>query len=117
MTNETSRRTGELEYDPATGRYHLYHDWESDEPLSYTVMQATLAVTGDGPCTGQPLMESVNLDALDELFVYTEKPGGSLDRLTFSHQGCLVTVQRNGRVSAYPSDDGERERDRILNGP
>lgn len=92
----------ELGYDPVRGSYHLHHDWASSSPLSQTVTYVILALSGKGPSSGPPLSDSVDPDALDQLFrgkLMDDRPN---DHLTFTHDGCTITVYRSGRVVAYP---------------
>lgn len=106
MNNDDRNGHGEAGYDPASEAYHLQHDWESDEPLSLTVMHLIGALTGNRPDTGEPLATSINPDALNELFERDGTTNGSVDQLTFSHQGCHVAVHRSGLVVAYPPGSG-----------
>ncbi|MEF8914147.1 HalOD1 output domain-containing protein, partial [Natronomonas sp.] len=89
-------------YDSSTGFYHLHHDWESSEPLSYTVMQMILALTGGDSLTSAPLAKSIDPDAIDQLLGHDRPMSHPYDRVTFSHEGCTVTVQRDGHVFATP---------------
>ncbi|WP_336135445.1 HalOD1 output domain-containing protein [Natronomonas amylolytica] len=102
MTPNERTRVDELGYDSSTGFYHLHHDWESSEPLSYTVMHMILALTGGDSMTSTPLAESIDPDAIDQLLEHDRPMSHPHDRLTFSHEGCTVTVQRDGHVFAAP---------------
>lgn len=106
MNNDDRNGLEEAGYHPASDAYHLQHDWGSDDPLSLTVMQLIGTLTGNRPDTGEPLATSINPDALDELFGRDGTTHGSVDRLAFSHQGCHVTVHRDGLVVAYPQGGG-----------
>jgi hypothetical protein len=97
----------ELGYDPIRGSYHLHHDWTSSSPLSQTVTYVILALSGEEPSSGPPLSESVDPDALDQLFRNKCLDDRSNDHLTFTHDGCTITVYRSGQVIAYPPTDGE----------
>ncbi|MFO7927738.1 MAG: HalOD1 output domain-containing protein [Halobacteriota archaeon] len=94
--------TGDLGYDPIRGSYHLHHDWTSPNPLSQTVMYVVLALSGKEPSSGPPLSDSVDPDALDQLFRGKLMDDRHHDHLTFTHDECTITVFRNGRVVAYP---------------
>lgn len=94
-------RDEEPGYDPLTGAYHCRYDPEAPGQLSQTVTEAVLALAGLEPDDGPPLSETVDPDALNRLFG-TTGPEGTRDHLTFTHQGCTVTVYRDGRVVAYP---------------
>ena len=95
-------------YDPLTGAYHCQHDWDAPGRLSQTVSEMVLALAGLEPTAGQPLSDAVDPDALDRLFGTPEGTDSDRDHLTFTHQGCRVTVYRDGHVVAYPPDDTGR---------
>lgn len=110
MNNHTRGEADGLGYDPHTGAYHSTHDWDSDEPLTSTVMELILALTGEEPASGPPLWETIDPDALNQLFGSDGRVSQSSARLTFYHQRYTVTVQRDGHVFVYPPGEGRRDR-------
>lgn len=109
MNHHTGCDSEELGYDPHTGAYRSIHDWDSDEPLSSTVMEAILALTGDEPASGPPLWETLDPDALDSLFSPDGREEQSSACLTFYHQRYRVTVQRDGHVLVYPPEESPQD--------
>lgn len=95
-------RTDDLGYDPIRDSYHLNHDWTSSRPLSQTVTHVILALSGKEPSSGPPLSDSIDPDALDQLFRGKMVGDSPHDHLTFTHDECTITVYRNGKVVAYP---------------
>jgi hypothetical protein len=72
---------------------------ESPEPLSRTVVETLASVEGVSPTElDEPLFSSVDPDALDSLFT------GSDGRVTFVHDGYLVTVSSDGDVAVERVD-------------
>ena len=104
MASNERLQTGDPGYDPSDGSYHLHHDWDTEEPLSYTVMELILALTGEDSRTCSPLVESIDPDALDQLFAPRQSKRHPYDSVTFSHEDCRVTVLRDGHVFAYPPE-------------
>lgn len=89
-------------YDPTTGAYHVYHDDTSTEPVSSTVVRAILTMTGQEPTSSRPLAESVDFDAMDSLFGGGWVTGDPDDQLSFTHEGCHITVYGDGHVVVHP---------------
>ena len=81
---------------------HMYHDWESRDPLSQTVSEVILTVTKSRPTGGPPLAATVDPDALDHLFGKTNTTNHPRDQVMFRHKGCLVIVHRDGHIIGYP---------------
>jgi len=103
MIRYDREREDEPGYDPLTGAYHLQHDWESPERLSQTVTEIILVLADQEPSAWPPLSESIDPDALNQLFGPARADGrGARDHVTFTHQNCTVTVHRDGHVVAYP---------------
>jgi len=93
-------------YDPETGTYRAYHDWERDGTPSWSVVETVAAATGADPRSMRPLYEVVDPDALDR--VVGQKSGSdrwSLDGcVTFRFEGCEVAVDTDGRTVVSPPD-------------
>lgn len=90
-------------YDPDRGTYHLNHDGAEPASLSYTILRAVAAVTGEAPQDLDPLTDTVDPDALDKLFETERvKRGGADASLTIGYNGCRVTVFSDGHLVVVP---------------
>lgn len=107
MIQEDNPKFGKMGYDPLTGAYHTRHEEGSIEPLTFTITRTISALSGVGPDTGPPLSESVDTDALNSLFEFDRFEDHTVEHLTFTHQGCTVTIYRNGHVVVYPPHSDE----------
>lgn len=76
-------------------------DVDDDETISEVVVRTVASVTGDDPMTMVPLGTVVDSDALDALCA--RAPDDS--RLSFSFNGCRVTVYGGRSVWARPERD------------
>lgn len=91
-----------LEHDESRGCYRLQNDWADERP-STAVVVAVATVAGTEPLALPPLRETIDPDALDDLFRQT--PGGRVRKfghVEFSFAGHNVTVDASGEVSVYP---------------
>jgi hypothetical protein len=75
------------------------HDWESDQPLSTTVVEAITEVTGKRPEEIPPLSDHIDPEALNDLFA--PRANNTVERVTFEFAGHPVTVQATGVVTVY----------------
>lgn len=90
--------SAQIGFDPANGVYHNQHDWSGSESLSFTVLRTIAICTGTTPESGTPLSTVVDTDALDRLFCTHPDRTTVTDHVTFAHEGCLITVYRNGHL-------------------
>lgn len=101
----TARRTQKhVDVDPEAGAYRATYHYPS-EPPSLAVPLAMMALTDSGATDLEPLYEaeSVDPDALDELFRPSGSPVAGECRVTFSYHGYTVTVKSYGRILIRPS--------------
>lgn len=89
---------------PQPSTYHAYHDPRSPAKLSTTIVHALADVMDlDVTDTGFSLYDSVDPDALDQLFVPksdgTPRPPG---HVAFSVQGYRITVYSEGHIVITP---------------
>lgn len=77
---------------------HNHHDWTDAESLSYTISKSIAILTGESPQVGPPLSNSIDTDALDQLFMSDDRFEYPPESLTFYHRECKVTVFRNGHI-------------------
>jgi hypothetical protein len=106
MTGEHDTGGGQaVEYDPERGTYHVQHDLESRTELSVTVVAAVAEVLDRDPAD-LDLNGVVHPDALNSIFSPrydgTPRRGGTL---SFSLEGCSVTVDREGAIVVDPNPE------------
>lgn len=89
-------------HDPARGAYHLDHDGGESPSLSYTILRAVAAVTGETPQDLDPLTETIDPDALEKLFEPERLERGADVSLTIGYNGCRVTVYSDGHLVVVP---------------
>lgn len=97
-----------VEYQPETATVRTQFDQEKT-PASMAII-ATLAEVQDAdPVTLDPLHSTVDPDALDTLL---RVRNGTTDdtHITFSHEGCKITVYSYGVVSITPSHESTAEK-------
>jgi hypothetical protein len=94
----------ELEYDDADESYRLRLD-ETEQSISVAVVGAVAAVAETDPLELRPLRESIDPDALDDLFARTR--GGltrESGRVEFSFPDYRVVVDATGVIEIHPSE-------------
>lgn len=94
----------ELEYDDTDDSYRLQLDG-THKSVSVAVVGAVAAVAGTDPLELRPLRESVDSDALDDLFART--CGGTSresGRIEFLFEGYRVVVNATGEVEIHPTE-------------
>ena len=93
-----------LEYDEHDELYRVRYD-EGDESASTVVVAAVAAVAETDPLELQPLRESVDPDALDDLFAKT--CGGrarELGCIEFPYDDYRVVVDASGEIEVHPPE-------------
>ena len=98
----STNRLDELDrvgFDPTTETYHNQHDWEDADPLYLTVVETVSAVNGREPTTMDPLYSVLDPDALEALL--SSSRAGDV-QLSFTFEGCLVTLSSSGDVVVEP---------------
>lgn len=89
-------------YDPDTETYRTYFD--SSTSPSETVVTAIAALTGRCPHELPPLWNSIDPDALDDLFQRSMGVPAE-GHLTFRYANHRVTVRPTGLVTIDPASD------------
>ncbi|WP_158059516.1 HalOD1 output domain-containing protein [Halorussus halophilus] len=85
-------------YDPQTKSYHTRHDWESDEPISLTVVRTIAVAAGSSPETMEPLYSVINPDELEALL----SSAGETDiEVQFTYDRWPVTVSNSGDIIVH----------------
>ena len=92
MTDETQRPDA----DSTEATTHVCHDWESDSPLSLTIIDALATHRATAPTDLDPLHGVVDLEALEALIDSFDR---SPARVRFSYDGHDVTVAADGGVA------------------
>ena len=78
----------------------------AETPLSVRVVETVADALGADAMELGPLYDVIDPDALDLLFEPPRRSTGG--RVTFTFEGCTVTVDADGRVAASPgANDGE----------
>lgn len=78
------------------------HDWEDDDPLSYSTLRA-LARAMDADVEEIPfLRESIAPEALDSLFGPTGAPPETRGSLVFRHADHRITIRTDGVIEVAP---------------
>lgn len=77
------------------------HDWRDGETATWNVIDAISEVTGTPPTELQPLYETIDPDALDQLIESSsENPSRSAETtVSFYHEGCAVTIEAGGQLT------------------
>lgn len=90
-----------------TRGHRTRHDWSEPEPLGTTIVRAVAAVTGREPTDMEPLHETVDADALDNLFAprSDEESRASEAVLRFSYCGQWIQVFGDGLVIITPGEN------------
>ena len=81
--------------EPATESRHVQHSWESGTPIYFTVIKAVSAITGQKPTAMEPLYSIVDPEAVETLM--NSSRSGHV-HLSFSYEGCTVSIERSGAV-------------------
>lgn len=104
----TSNGGGSRSYNPETETYQLYHDWGSSDRISIRIVSAVAAITDTPPTEMSPLYTRVDPDALDRLFrpIPTEDRRGLASTLSFTLNGCEVTIYGDGRIEIQLPNEG-----------
>jgi len=89
-----------------TPSYVTEHDWERDESLAATVVSAVAAIRNVEPTAVEPLNETVDPDALNDIFDARHNGGDrSGPTLSFRLSSCEVTIHADGRVVVVPPEN------------
>ncbi len=86
--------------------YRTSHDFGTPGSVSITVVETVSAVLEESPGTVEPLYDVVDPDALDDLF--RPKADGTprvRGAVTFTLDGCEVTVEGTGDVLVVPPEE------------
>lgn len=96
-----SRPIGEdgVGYDPTTDTFHARFDTEFSDPV-VAVVSAVAAVTNREATALSPLYATIDPEALADLVASARE---TLTEVTFSYEGCQVTVSSDGSVVVEPS--------------
>lgn len=93
-------------FDSETETYRLYADWQSDEPVSMSVLRGVAAVTNTPITDMDPLFETVDPEALDDLYDPAAGDRERADtRVAFRFNGCDVVVYAAGEIEISPVED------------
>ena len=77
-------------------------DWDEEDVVPLTVVEAVAAVTEQDPTEMTPISEAVETDALDALFESTNRSPRTSGAVEFEYASCLVRVSAAGKVGIVP---------------
>lgn len=106
MTNfEQLDSADRVVYDSESDTYHGDYHGEDDHSLTFAVVEALSTVLDVDATEIDPMNETLNPDALERLF--TTQSGETEEDLLvyFTHQGCEITVRRDGHFTVSRLDD------------
>lgn len=106
MDRQNFSQVADDETDPET----ITRTHDSNEPPSWTVIEAVAEATDTEPERLRPLFDVVDPDALDAVLESATDPDGppSEVRVTFRYEGCDVAVRADGRtIVSQPSSTGD----------
>ena len=105
MSEATDTNTA-ITFDPDTNTYRLSHDRQSSESLTVTISRAIAIVLNTPPTEIDPLCETVDANALNQLF--TEPTDTALHeggRVSFRANDCAVQVHATGMIEITPTEE------------
>lgn len=87
--------------------YHLQHDWNGQTELSTELILELQTITGEDATDMTPLSQSVNPEALNQLFVSvpTDSTGAEL---AFQYAGNTITIRPSGDVRIVADSQPQR---------
>lgn len=92
-------RTG---YDETMEIYHDRHEWDGDQPLASTIVQAVTEVTNDEPTAVDPLYEVIDPEVLEGCLRSLRDSNHRSDgTIHFTFNGRPVTVGVDGHVCVH----------------
>lgn len=101
QTTDTS-----ITFDPATNTYRLHHDWRDDESVTTAVVTGISAITNTPPTDLDPAFETIDPDALNQLFDSPTRGAGRDDGwVAFELNECTVRAYANGDIEITPDGD------------
>jgi len=87
---------GQVDYDEAAATERSMHDWDRPARLSLTIVQTVATATGTDHESMEPLYSVLDPDAICDLM---NSASDDSVRLSFTYEGCSVTVQSSGEIT------------------
>lgn len=82
-----------------SGSRNFQHDWNGDNTLTETILNAVATMEGNSPTELEPLTDRVDPDALNELFSTRFGGGQRLQgNVRFPFHGYAVTIYADGEI-------------------
>ena len=102
----TTTTTTSMSFEPATNTYGVRHSASRDEPISATVIRAVAIVTNMPPMDFDPLFETIDPDALNQLFngPNSDSPQDA-SGVAFRFNDYTVQVDATGTIEITPAED------------
>lgn len=106
MTDFAESVQSRVEYDAQTGTYYAFYDWSGDEPASTAVSLVVAHVLDTVPTDTESIDTTIDPDALDRIFHpdWTTRTRDDGAHLTFTLEGCQVTLYRGGTIVVDPPE-------------
>lgn len=106
MSNLDETLQSRVEYDAETGTYYAFYDWSEEEPASTAVSMIVAHVLDREPTETDSIDTTVDPDALDRIFHpdWTARTRDDGAHLTFTLEGCQVTLYRGGTIVVHPPE-------------
>lgn len=88
-------------YDPTTDTYHNQIAWDDSDSLCITIITTVSAATGQETSALEPLYSVLDPDALEALMSHERDDSV---RISFSYEGCAVTIAGSGEIIVQPDN-------------
>jgi hypothetical protein len=95
-----SNDSGEVRAETTEGERFV--DWNRDDVVPLTVVEAVAVVTEQDPTEMAPISEVIETDALDALFESTNRSPRMSGSVEFEYADCLVRVSAAGKIGIVP---------------
>jgi len=99
MSSSTNGFEGRVGYDPSTDTYYNQHNSENRQSLCVSVIMTVSAATGQEADALEPIYSILDPDALEACVTHT---GGDSIEISFSYEGCTVTIASDGEIVVQP---------------
>lgn len=95
-----------VEHGSSRTTHHVYHDWNGDDPVGRTIVDAIATYENTRTSELPALERSINPDALNYLFESTGDDAPNGGTLSFSYAGYVVLVMSTGQILIRKPPEG-----------
>lgn len=97
---------GTIRYDRANETYSVKHGWGCNVPFGELIVKTISKITNTNVLELQPLYETIDPEALDDLFSPVEgKAPRNVGSLTFEYEGYQIVVHASGWIDIIGVDN------------